>query len=83
MPEIYFGRSSFRVRQSHIEASLIWLHIDWFSLQISNSLTKPYTIDLWSRMNPAAAGESDIECLMVRVVIIQRYIQSYTAHYSM
>lgn len=54
------------------------MSIDWFSLQISNSLTKPYTIDLYSRRDTTAAVESDIECLMVHVVNIKK-IYSYAA----
>lgn len=48
------------------------MSIDWFSLHISYSLTKPYTIDLYSRMNQVTAV--DIECLTVCVVIIRRHI---------
>lgn len=48
------------------------MSIDWFSLQISNSLTKPYTVDLYPRRDTTAAVESDTECLMVHVVNIEK-----------
>lgn len=57
------------------------MSIDWFSLRISNSPTKPYTVDLYSRRDTKAAVESDIECSMVHVVSIEK-MYSYAALHS-